>query len=276
MKYFRRIIAIFGLAACINPQGYAQDGQSCNVVNEAFSVGEKVVYEMSYTWSFVWTDVGQVEFTVNADKRFGKNLLHLKASGRSYTFYDWFFKVRDVYESWVDPQTLEPYYFNRDIYEGGFTKENEYRFNWESNELFVRVRRKKKANRYDTLQIQRCSYDVVTAIYVARNLDFSNVKPGRVFPVSAIMDEKVYNIGYRFLGREEKSIAGLGKLPCLKFQVDVVAGDIFKGDQKIFVWVSDDKNKLPVVIESPIRVGSVMARVKSVSGLKYPTLIKTI
>lgn len=250
--------------------GSTQSNRGCNIVNNAFKSGETLVYEMSYTWFLVWTDVGEVKFTVNTDKRFGKEHLHLKAVGRSYAFYDWFFKVRDLYESWVDPTTLEPRYFNRDIYEGGFTKENEYNFNWNKNELSVRVRRKQGANRFDTLKIDKCTYDVVTAIYVARNLDFSNVKPGKVFPVKAIMDEKVYDVGYRFLGREEKKIADIGLFKCLKFQVDVVAGDIFKGDQKIYVWVTDDNNKVPVFIESPIIVGKVMARLKSVSGLKHP------
>ncbi len=244
--------------------------QTCDVVNCTIDPGEKVTYEMSYTWLFVWTDVGAVNFTVHNDYRFGKNLLHLRASGSTYSFYDKFFKVRDLYESWVDPVTLAPYYFNRDIYEGGFTKENEYRFNRESNELYVRVKRKQNPSRYDTIPVNNCTYDVVTAIYVARTLDFTSIMPGRVFKVSAIMDEKVYNVGYRFVGREEKKLPKLGRFRCLKFQVDVVAGDIFRGEQKIYVWVTDDKNKLPVIIESPIRVGSVLARVVSLTGLKYP------
>lgn len=262
------IVTIVFIAIAFEPK--SQNSNSCDIVNNAFIPGEKVVYEMSYTWYFVWTDVGAVEFTVNSDKRFGKEMLHLKAVGESYAFYDWFFKVRDLYESWVDPVTLSPHYFNRDIYEGGFTKENEYWFDWQRKELSVRVRRKKSVNRYDTLKLEKCVYDVVTAIYVSRNLDFGNVKQDKVFPVAAIMDEKVYHVGYRFLGRENKDIKGIGKYRCLKFQVDVIVGDIFKGDQKIYVWVTDDDNKFPVLIESPISVGRVMARVKSVRGLKYP------
>ncbi|MGD9977215.1 MAG: DUF3108 domain-containing protein [Bacteroidales bacterium] len=265
-----KITIINILSLFVGLSAEAQNSGNCGMVNTAFTKGENIVYEMSYTWFFVWTDVGEAEFNVTSEHRFGRDLFHLKATGKSYTFYDWFFKVRDLYESWVDSVTLEPVYFNRDIYEGGFTKENEYKFNWETNELYIRVRRKKKANRYDTLKVDNCIYDVVTAIYAARTLDFSNIKPGRTFPVSAIMDEKVYDVGYHFLGREEKNVKGLGRFNCLKFQVDVVAGDIFKGDQKIFVWVTDDKNKLPILIESPIKVGSVMARVKSVKGLKYP------
>jgi len=261
------IITIVFIAIAIELK--SQNLNSCDIVNNAFIPGEKVVYVMSYTWYFMWTEVGEVEFTVNSDKRFEKEMLHLKAVGESYAFYDWFFKVRDLYESWVDPVTLSPHYFNRDIYEGGFTKENEYWFDWQRNELSVRVRRKKGANRYDTLKLENCVYDVVTAIYVGRNLDFSNIKQGKVFSVAAVMDEEIYHVGYRFLGRENKDIKGLGRYRCLKFQVEVVAGDIFKGDQKIYVWVTDDGNKLPILIESPIRVGSVMARVKSVRGLKY-------
>lgn len=265
----RKILSVI-LLAVLGYGCYAQNSANCSVVNKSFSNGERVVYEMSYTWFFVWTDVGEVEFSVSEDNRFGKNMLHLKAMGRSYAFYDWFFKVRDLYESWVDPVTLNPHYFNRDIYEGGYTKENEYKFNWNSNELYARVRRRKGANRFDTLKIDKCTYDVVTAIYVARNLDFINVKVGKSFPVNAIMDEKVYNVGYKFLGREVKKIPGQGKFRCLKFQVDVVAGDVFKDDQKIYVWVTDDQNKIPVSIESPIIVGSVKARVKSLKGLRYP------
>lgn len=271
---FLRYFYTFLLLLLLSFSTYSQQETNCNIVNNAFSSGEKIVYEMSYTWFFVWTDVGEVEFTVNSERKEGKDLLHLKAIGKSYAFYDWFFKVRDLYESWVNPLTLEPQYFNRDIYEGGFTKENEYCFNWKANELYARVKRKQGPNRLDTLKVERCTYDVVTAIYVARNLDFSNVTPGKVFPVKAIMDEKVYDVGYRFIGREEKKVEEFGKFNCLKFQVDVIAGDVFKGDQKIYVWVTDDNNKIPIIIESPIIVGSVMARVKKISGVKYPINLK--
>lgn len=264
-----KIFSLISFLCSLYLAGYSQKIANCSVVNNAFGPGEKVVYEMSYTWYFVWTDVGEVVFTVNSEKRFGKDLYHLKAVGKSYSFYDHFFKVRDLYESWVDPVTLVPYYFNRNIYEGGFTKENEYWFNHKTGELAVRVRRKKGANRYDTLSLEKCAYDVVTAIYVSRNLDFKNITIGKVIPVSAIMDEEVFNVGFRFLGREEKHVVDFGTFKCLKFQLDVVAGDIFTGEQKVFVWVTDDENKVPVLIESPIRVGRVMARVKNVSGLKH-------
>lgn len=243
---------------------------SLRVYNSAFAAGERVAYVISYSWLFLWTDVGMVTFSVDNDKRFGQSLLHLKATGATFPFYDWFFKVRDLYESWVQPVSLRPHYYNRKIYEGGYTKENEYFFDWKTNRVAIRIRRKGGANRYDTLTVTPGVYDVVTAIYVARNFDFSSVKPGASFPVKALMDEEVYHVAYRFLGREEIRLQRNERFRCLKFQVDLVAGDIFSGDQKLLVWVTDDKNKLPVYIESPIKVGSIKAKLVSSRGLRYP------
>ncbi len=254
--------------------GFTQEKNSCGITNKSFRDGEKVKYIISYTWSFIWTDVGEVEFSVKQDQKLGKETLHLHSFGKTYQFYDWFFKVRDLYESWVDPINLQPIYFNRDIYEGGFTKQNEYKFNWKQDKIYARIKRKNGPNRFDTLKIEKCSYDVVSAIYIARNLDYSNIKPNKVFPISVVLDEKIYHVGFKFLGKEVKSVKDLGKFNCLKFQVDLVVGDVFSGNQKLYVWVTDDQNKVPIFIESPIKVGSIKARIIKWEGLKYETLSK--
>jgi hypothetical protein len=271
MKHKPIIHVVFTLLLLVVSEAtLSQSVNPCGIVNRSFASGEKLVFEISYTWLFVWTDVGMAELTVSAEKRFGRDLLHIKASGETHTFYNWFFEVHDLYETWVDPVTVEPVYFNRDIYEGGFTKENEYFYDWNKNQVAIRVRRKKGPNRYDTLSVSRCTYDVISAVYAARNLDFSGIKPGKTFPVEVLMDEEVYHIGYRFLGREEKRVSGLGRFRCLKFQIDVVAGDIFSGDQKLYLWVTDDANKLPVAVETPIQVGSIKARLTTYEGLRHP------
>lgn len=269
-------LAIFTFAQAqklkpLNPESNPDiDPISCKTTNSNIIDGEKITYVLSYTWFFIWTDVGEAEFSVTNERKFGRNLLHLRAYGKSYPFYDYFFKVRDLYETWVEPETLEPVYFNRDINEGGYKKENEYWFDWQKRELKVRVRRREGANRYDTLEINRCCHDVVTAIYIARTLDFKDVYPGKTYTVSVVMDEEIYDVGYRFVKREVKDLPELGKVNCLKFQCDVIAGDVFTEEQKIYVWATDDGNKLPVYAESPIRVGTVKARVSKISGQKYP------
>ncbi len=247
---------------------------NCGVTNVSFATGERITYVVSYTWLMLWVDVGEVTFTVKPDKKFNRNLLHLHSTGTTYSFYDWFFKVRDLYESWVDPVTLQPQYFNRSIYEGGYTKENEYKYDWKNNRIYVRIKRKQDPSRYDSLKIEKCTHDVVSAIYASRNLDFANMKEGKVFPVTAAFDDELFHVGFKFIKREEKYISGIGRFKCLKFQVDLVAGDIFKGDQKLYVWVTDDRNRVPVYIESPIKVGSIKVRVIDWSGLRHPLTSK--
>ncbi len=248
----------------------SQNSSDCGIVNKSFRVGEEVTYIMSYTWFFIWTDVGEATFTVKSDKMLGKDALHLHSLGVSYPFYDWFFKVRDVYESWVDPVSLKPIYFNRDINEGGYTKENEFTFDWENNLVNARIRRKGGENRFYEIPIKPCTFDVVTAIYVARNLDFSKSSPGDSYPISVILDREIYNVKYTFLEKEEKRIRGAGNFKTLKFRVELIAGDVFREGQYLYVWVTDDANKLPIYVESPIRVGSVRARIASWQGLRHP------
>ena len=247
---------------------YSQKQFDCKLENKAFQSGEEVTYMISYTWFFIWTDVGEVKFTVNAEKKNGREFLHLKSIGNTYPFYDWFFKVRDLYESWIDPITMQPVYFNRAIYEGGFTKENEYLFDWNKNQVEVRIRRKSDPSQYDTLKVEKCTYDVISAIYASRNIDYSNVQVGKVFPITTLFDKEIYHIGFKYLGKELKTIKGIGTLDCLKFSVDLVVGDIFSGNQKLFVWVTSDPNHIPILIDSPIKVGSIKARVIQWKGLR--------
>ena len=253
----------------LNQFSLAQDQDFCHVKNTSFIHDEQITYVVSYTWLFVWTDVGEAHFAVTRDTMFDRETLHLRTTGNSYPFYDWFFRVRDVYESWVDPTTLQPLYFNRDINEGGYTKENQYTFDWDKNEVNARIRRRGGQNRFYTIQVKPCIYDVVTAIYVARNLKFESIKVGQSFPVDVILDREIYNVKYTFLARENKKVKGAGPFKTLKFRVELVAGDVFKEGQFLYVWVTDDPNRIPVYVESPIRVGTVRARIASWQGLKH-------
>ncbi|MDX9771686.1 MAG: DUF3108 domain-containing protein [Tenuifilaceae bacterium] len=263
------IIAFTVLLSIVSSSIYSQEVVSCAIKNNSFGSGEQLTYVLSYTWFFIWTDVGEATFTVKQDEKFGQDALHLHTYGMSYPFYDVFFKVRDIYESWVDPNSLQPIYFNRDINEGGYTKENEYVFDWENGLVNARIRRRGGEHRFYEVPVNPCTYDVVTAIYVARNLDFSNLSPNQSFPVDVMLDREVYNVSYTYMTRELKKIKNIGTFSTLKFRVELVAGDVFKKGQYLYVWVTDDDNRIPVFIESPIRVGSVKARLATYSGLKH-------
>ncbi|MFP4556853.1 MAG: DUF3108 domain-containing protein [Bacteroidales bacterium] len=271
MNTFYRLFVFLILLFSVESMDASEPEAACDINNTAFKPGEKLSYLLSYTWFFVWTDVGEVTFSVNADTLDGNEALHLHTFGETYSFYDWFYKVRDTHETWVDAKTLKPIYFKLDVNQGSYTKENEYWFDWQSGIVDARIQRRGGKNNFYQIPMEdRCIYDVVSAIYMARNLDFSGIKPDQSFPLNVALDEELFNVSYRFIKAEQIKVRGAGKFNTLKFRVELVAGDIFGEGQYLYVWVTNDANRLPVYIESPIKVGKVRVRIDKWEGLKYP------
>ncbi len=243
---------------------------NCEIKNKAFQTGEIVDYVITYNWFLVWTDVGGVRFEANKDKMFGEDVINLKATGITYTFYDWFFPVYDVYQSWVKPENLLPVYYHRDVDEGGYLIDIKYTFDYDSMLAYSEVEKTHKPYFRDTIEIPPCTYDVVSVIYQARNIDFSKYEVDEKIPFKILLDNEMHDIYIRYKGKEERKVRGVGKFRCLKFTGSLVAGDVFKGGEDLVFWVTDDENRIPVWAESPIIIGTIKARLVNYEGLKYP------
>ncbi|PLX24149.1 MAG: DUF3108 domain-containing protein [Marinilabiliales bacterium] len=250
--------------------------ENCEIQNKAFQIGEELDYVITYNWLLVWTDVGGVKFKVNKDQMFGQEVLNLKATGITYTFYDWFFQVRDVYQSWVNPGNLLPVYFHRDVDEGGYLIDIKYTFDYDNMLAYSEIEKTRKPYYRDTVAFPPCTYDVVSVIYQARNIDFTKYQIDEKIPFQILLDNEIHNVYMRYKGKEIRKVRGVGKFRCLKFTGSLVAGDVFQGGEDLVFWVTDDENRIPVWAESPIIVGTVKARLVNFSGLKYPleSLIK--
>ncbi|NOQ27651.1 MAG: DUF3108 domain-containing protein [Bacteroidales bacterium] len=248
----------------------AQNNQACDVKNNAFISGENLDYVITYNWAFVWTDVGGVKFKVSNDSIFGKDVYKLKGTGVTFSFYDWFFQVRDVYQSWVNPDNLLPVYYHRDVDEDGYIIDIKYRYDFDSLVAYSEVEKTRKPYFQDTVDIFPCTYDVVSAVYKARNIDFSKYKKDEVIPIKILLDNEIHDIFVRYSGKQVKKVRGVGKFKTIRFTVSLVAGDVFKEGDYLTVWVSDDENRIPVWIESPIIVGTIKARLVNYEGLKHP------
>lgn len=248
---------------------YSQIGK-CNVTNRAFAPGESLLYIVSYNIFIFWTDVGIVNFTVSEAEKNRQQLLHLHGTGRSFPTWDWFFKVRDSYESWTDPVNLKPFEFKRNVYEGGYEIDIHYEFDREQNVAWSTSSKTNKPEWKDTIQTTGCTYDVLSILYYTRNIDYSTYQPGDTIPVTILLDNELTNIYFRYLGKENIRVRGFGKFRCIKFSVYLVEGTLFKGGEDLEVWITDDKNRIPLKINSPILVGSVKARIISMNGIKHP------
>jgi hypothetical protein len=229
--------------------------------NHAFMAGEYLEYRVNYGVAGIHLTTGGVaSFTTTLEKFQGKDVYHLVGEGKTSAFYDKFFKVRDKYESYIDTATLQPYKFIRDVNEGGYKTYE--------NVSFIKAAHTAITNT-GVYSVPDCIQDVLSAIFYARNIDFSSHKVDDKIPFNMFLDRRVYPLYVRYLGKEVIRTS-YGKFRTIKFRPLLVKGTMFEGGEKMTVWVSDDPNHIAVRIESPITVGKVSVDMSKHRGLRYP------
>jgi len=236
----------------------------------SFQSGEEIDYVITYNWFLVWTDVGKVKFEVRDTTMYDRNLYQLIGTGTTFSFYDWFFQVYDVYQSWIDPETFRPVYYHRDVDEDGYLMDIKYWYNHTQNKVYSRVQKRSKPAYRDTLTLPNCTFDVMSVIYYARNIDFEKYEIDQKIPLKIVLDNELTDVYLRYKGKEERKVRGVGRFKTLKFTGSLIAGDVFQGGEDLVIWVSDDENRIPLWIEAPIIVGKIKARLVGYKGLKYP------
>lgn len=239
---------------------FSAAAQPCTVRNFSWKSGEQINYHVYYTLAGIYMYGGEANFTVRQHTYNNRPVFYIRGDGKSNSFFDGIFKVRDRYESYIDSLTLLPYKFIRNIEEGSFKKFETITFNPNANTAITKK---------GTYSVPPCVQDVLSAIYYCRNLDFARYKPGDKIPFSMFIDEKVYELYIRYLGKEVIKTR-YGKFKAIKFKPLLIEGTIFKGGEEMVVWVTDDLNRIPVRIESPISVGSVKVDMMGYLGLRHP------
>jgi Protein of unknown function (DUF3108) len=232
----------------------------CDVRNTAFNAGEIITFKVFYTVVGAYFGAGEATFRSAEENLNNKPVYHIIGEGKTYSFYDNFFKVRDKYETYVDTATLQPYRFIRNVYEGGYKKYEHVTFNKTTNTAITND---------GVYKVPECVQDVLSAIYLARNIDFDSYKAGDKITFSMFLDNEVYNMYIRYLGKEVVKTK-YGKFRAIKFKPLLIQGTIFEGGEKMTVWISDDENHIPLRIESPISVGSVKVDMIYNRNLRYP------
>lgn len=236
------------------------DNDFCGIRNNSFVAGEQLTFTVYYNVAGVFVNAGTASFTNTLERLAGKSVYHIVGVGTTNPSYDWIYKVRDRYETYIDTGSLQPLKFIRNVDEGGYKKYENITFNRSANTAVTTN---------GVYKVPGCVQDVVSAIYYARNINFDKYKPGDRIPFSMFLDNEVYNMYIRYLGKEDVKTK-YGKFRAIKFKPLLIKGTIFEGGEKMTVWVSDDKNQIPLRIESPIVVGSVKVDMMSYKNLRYP------
>ncbi|MEO5646843.1 MAG: DUF3108 domain-containing protein [Chitinophagaceae bacterium] len=258
MRY--KLVKIFGtLLIVVNSFALQADTEFCGIKNNAFKEGEVVKMTVFYNTLGMYIGAGEATFTTTLEKFNGKITYHCVGEGKTYSFFDNFFKVRDRYETYIDTATMLPIKFIRNIEEGSYKKYNNVTFNHAA---------KTAVSTNGVFKVSECIQDVLSAVYYARNIDFNKYKPGDKIPFEMFLDDEVYSLYIRYLGKE-KIKTKYGKFNAIKFKPLLVKGTMFEGGEKMNVWVSDDPNHLILRLESPISVGNVKVDMMGYKNLKY-------
>jgi len=257
MKSFRILFfLIFSLASFPIKAG----NDFCQIRNTSFQAGESITLKVYYTVAGIYVSAGEAVFTSSLTQFNNKPVYHIVGDGKTYSFYDNFFKVRDKYESYVDTATLQPYKFIRNVNEGGYKKYENVTFNKVTNTAITKD---------GVYKVPPCVQDVISSMYYARNIDFSKYKVGDKIPFTMFLDNEIYNMYIRYMGKERIKTK-YGKFRAIKLKPLLLQGEIFTGGEKMTLWVSDDANKIPLRIETPISVGSIKVDMVKYSNLKHP------
>lgn len=207
----------------------------------------------------MWTHAGEVSFKVDTARYRGKSVYHYYSYGTTFKKYDWIFKVRDTYQAYADIKTLQPYWFKRVINEGSDYIYNEYWFNFPGKKAYTISKVNKSKLKQDTVTISTCVFDVLSMVYYARTIDFEQYKQGDMIPIRLFLEENEYATHIRYLGIEDITTRDKQTYRCYKFSPQLIEGALFKGGEGMLVWVTADEKKIPVFIESEIRVGNIKA-----------------
>ncbi len=232
------------------------------VKEPVFQAGEVLKYKLKY--GFITAAEGTLKVRESDLKFDGKPTFNLMVDGQTSGTFDVFYKIRDHYDSFIDKTHLKPYFYQENIREGGYRRQDKARFHQDSKKVVA------TQGTFATPSTQ--TFDLVSAYYFARSLDISKMKIGDLVKLNYFLGDEISQLEIQFVGREVIKTK-LGKIKCLKFSPSIKPGRIFRKNSRLYLWVTDDGNRVPVKAQVDIIVGSVTMEIKSAEGLKYPLAI---
>lgn len=240
---------------------------SLKAQNTAIASDEKLIYTAAYNMSGILTDIAEVTMETSSVKTSKATLLRLKCTAATYSKWDNFFKIRDLYESYVSPKTLTPYLYKRDINEGSYYKYMKYTFSHKTKTVKSQLKKKNNYEENKNVSINSGTKDIVTTLYNLRLYDYKNMQVGTKKSLTILFDRKEIKGQLTYLGKETIATA-IGDKLCYKLAIGSSNTDVLKGKNSNFLWLTADENKIPVYGKFKIPVGNGELKIKSAIGLK--------
>ena len=240
------------------------------IVDLPFRSGELATYGAYYNWQFIWIQSGEVVFRADTMLFEKQQAWHLKAIGKSLKAYDLFYFVRDTFETYCQLKTLEPIYSRRMLDHVRDISVHEYWFNQPPGIIKTRIEQPKKPLYQANIENKSNTFDLLATAYNFRKFDFNSLFIGQKVPYRMLIDRQIADLYYRYLGKENVKTRNGKVFRCHKVSVYLLQGDFFSEGEYMKIWFTDDKNHLPVQVETKVLMGSVKALLVEAKSLKYP------
>jgi len=259
------------LLLCLPFSGHAQ--YLCNVSTDLIVHGEMLEYQLYYNVGFIWISAGTCEFKVRNALYNKKPAYQFIAQGKTHKSFDPFYKVRDTLVSYVDTENLTPYRAYKFTHEDNWHGIDDFTFRKKNEDWLITTRLKRKSGWKSPEEsvTNRCGFDLITSMYRLRCLSgFDLYTPGKTIDIPVRLDDGEYMVHLTYLGKDRIKLYGDGYYNAHAFTLTMIEGHIFKRGDVLKLWISDDKNRIPLLVESPVRVGVVKALFRSGENTKYP------
>ncbi len=239
----------------------------CESSESVFIDGETLKYNAYYKLGFIWFKIGKVIFHVEETP----TSYILTAEGYSYPSYAWLFPVKDSYKTVLSKTTLRPTMSTKTLSEGDYRLYEYVDYDWLNHQAIVTRGKNKKHTETVIVKLEDCPRDLLSLPYYLRVHDYRTMEKGDVVPFQVFLNKKVYNLNLIYDAQVKKVIEGVGTFEAIEYSTHTVAGTTFGEDGSVLnAYISDDKNKVPLYIESDVYVGSVKLILSDAENLKYP------
>ncbi|MCJ8163948.1 DUF3108 domain-containing protein [Pontibacter sp. E15-1] len=246
--------------------GFAAKDRMRSVPNESFSSGEVLKYKVHYgviTAAEAVIDVAPTLHRVN-----NRPCYRATVTGKTNSSFDLFIRIRDTWQSYIDTAAIVPQRSYRNIEEGNYRKRETVDFNHFANTAFVEKKKKNKAKETEDYKVPDNVQDIVSGFYYLRTLDYDRMRIGDKINMQGFFDEENFSMQVTYKGREVVSTKA-GDIRAIKLVPRMPDNKMFKGENAITVYLSDDKNKIPVLIQAEMVVGAVKVNLYEYKNLKH-------
>lgn len=238
-----------------------------------YKSGEEIEFSISFIAKIVPNiDMAKLSVKVTDDVVDGVPAYYISAFART-TVGRWAFKMDNYYLTWIDKKTHLPLKAACEIKEGSYIYNNEYQYDWDDMELRIKANRPGKyEDKMSTLPLEDGTRDIVSLIYSLRSAEIGMLKEGEVGYLTLLNQESVRHLKYRYAGQDTTKIKGFGEVKTrhLICEITTREGEPFEDGNDLHLWLTDDPNRIPVFVDTPIKWGRLRARLVSYKNLKFP------